>query len=400
MRRLRSAIVASAVLAAVWLTGVGFAAPEETGVPRGSGVSIVANSLYVKPDFIADNEARLTVIATLENTTRKRKDLGLRSTLYDTFGRVVAQGSTRMVMRPSRRKKAGQAVVLEKPRLWSPDDPSLYTLVTEVVEGEKVISRQQTTLGLRTTDANGGLSVNGRQVALKGLRVNAREIGSNENGRRLMRLLSKAGGNMLVIDRMLPSDIQLLDYADREGIMVVDTAMNIRRSTSANLNHPSVVMWNNPQSAANDAADSIKVVRIAETVTERAAIMDEAGFPTDDFYRLQAEWGGDRSFGAQYKEAGKGVEPAALRVTAEQQEISSSDFRPGYVAVEIVDRHGRVCRDATNRIDYSVNRRTGSVTPHNGRALIPVSGNGVKETIKITARSAGLKDGKATVRAL
>ncbi len=60
---------------------------------------------------------------------------------------------------------------MEKPALWSPDSPALYTLKTSLVSGGKTLDEVSTRIGIRSISfsAVDGFKLNGRYTSLKGV---------------------------------------------------------------------------------------------------------------------------------------------------------------------------------------------------------------------------------------
>jgi len=63
-----------------------------------------------------------------------------------------------------------QKIAVKQPRLWSLEERSVYTLVTEVKSGDEVVDRYSTTFGIRSIrfDAEKGFFLNDKPVKLKG----------------------------------------------------------------------------------------------------------------------------------------------------------------------------------------------------------------------------------------
>ena len=61
---------------------------------------------------------------------------------------------------PDRPGTVSQRLAVEHPRLWSPDTPTLYTLAITVRQGQEVVDRQETVVGIRSLrwDADRGFS--------------------------------------------------------------------------------------------------------------------------------------------------------------------------------------------------------------------------------------------------
>src|SRR5690606_3180665 len=66
-----------------------------------------------------------------------------------------------------------QVLTVNNPILWSPDNPCLYTCVTEIERDGKIIDREKTVIGIRTFsfDPDNGFFLNGKSMKIKGVCV-------------------------------------------------------------------------------------------------------------------------------------------------------------------------------------------------------------------------------------
>lgn len=118
------------------------------------------------------------------------------------------------------------------PRLWSPDDPFLYTLVCRA-KGENGITDEITVpAGIRTIrfDGDRGFFLNGESMKLKGICVHhdAGALGAavpKEVWARRLAKLKEAGANALRTAHN-PPDPHLLDLCDEMGFFVMDEAFD------------------------------------------------------------------------------------------------------------------------------------------------------------------------------
>ncbi|HEX8187688.1 MAG TPA: glycoside hydrolase family 2 TIM barrel-domain containing protein, partial [Pyrinomonadaceae bacterium] len=160
---------------------------------------------------------------------------------------------------------------VKNPRMWSPHSPSLYAAVTTVEQGGKTVDSYETTFGIRAVrfDAARGLLINGEPVEIKGVcnHHDLGALGAAVNRRALERqleILKEMGVNAVRTSHNPPAP-ELLDLADRMGLLVMDEAFDAwRRSKKKNdyhllfddwhekdlralvrrdRNHPSVILW-------------------------------------------------------------------------------------------------------------------------------------------------------------
>jgi beta-galactosidase len=156
--------------------------------------------------------------------------------------------------------------VLRGIRLWSPDEPHLYRLRTEVIDAGRVIDRVDNPLGFRriAVDPRRGLSLNGRPLRL---------IGTNRHQDRAgyanalpdwahaedVRIVKDDGFNFLRLAHY-PQDPVVMRETDRLGVGVWEEipVVNLISTSDAfaahsermlvemirqHYNHPSVLMW-------------------------------------------------------------------------------------------------------------------------------------------------------------
>lgn len=118
------------------------------------------------------------------------------------------------------------------PRLWSCDSPYLYTLVTEVTEGEAILDRIETKFGIRTFrfHKDTGFTLNGEAMKLKGLCMHhdAGVLGAavpKEVWRSRFETFKEGGCNAIRCSHN-PPDPKFLDLCDEMGFLVMDEAFD------------------------------------------------------------------------------------------------------------------------------------------------------------------------------
>lgn len=143
--------------------------------------------------------------------------------LLDADGKEVAQSAA----------KDGRATLnVPKPKLWSVDNPYLYTLVCEVYNNGTKTDEVTAPFGIRTIrfDADRGFYLNDVNMKLKGVCMHhdAGVLGAAVPMRvweRRLMTLKAAGCNALRCSHN-PPDPKLLDICDKLGILVIDEAFD------------------------------------------------------------------------------------------------------------------------------------------------------------------------------
>lgn len=113
-------------------------------------------------------------------------------------------------------------------KLWGLDDPTLYTVQTEVTVGGKVVDTYDTTFGYRYTswDANTGFALNGEKVKLQGVCMHHDQgaLGSIANAAavsRQVRILKDMGVNAIRVTHN-PASQELIDACEEQGVLLVE----------------------------------------------------------------------------------------------------------------------------------------------------------------------------------
>ncbi|MAU08347.1 MAG: beta-galactosidase [Anaerolineaceae bacterium] len=202
----------------------------------------------------------------------------LRSTIVDADENAVAHVETLLAS-----LSVAQTLQVTDAKLWSVDEPYLYTLLTEIVVDGSVVDSEQTRFGIRSIeiDAENGFRLNGVPMKLKGGCVHHDNgpLGSASYDRaeyRKVELLKSAGFNALRTAHNPPAPA-LLDACDELGMLVIDETFDCwrmgktpndyhyhfeewwQRDTAAMVkrdrNHPSVIIW----SIGNEILESLSV---------------------------------------------------------------------------------------------------------------------------------------------
>jgi len=176
--------------------------------------------------------------------------------------------------------KSVLSLKVASPRLWSPDDPQLYQLVTKLElavshggrgDGAEPIEVVTTNVGFRDVllDPQQGMLLNGQKIKLNGV-CEHHDLGAlgaafNVNAlRRRFAILKEMGVNALRTAHNMPAK-ELMHQADEMGILIVSEAFDmwerpktrfdyarffgewaktdVRSWVRRDRNHPSLIMW-------------------------------------------------------------------------------------------------------------------------------------------------------------
>ena len=221
------------------------------------------------PRVETDAAAVLVNARILNDASSPRSDSLLRLTVLDGDGQAVA--NLDRLIRHGDEQLMEVSLTVAKPKVWSPENPYLYTLRSEIVSNDGVIDAVETTFGIRSIsfDVKNGFLLNGVPTLMRGGCVHHDNgpLGAAAYDRaeeRRVELLKDAGFNAIRCAHNPPTT-EFLDACDRLGMLVIDesfdhwtvakTPMDYARFYEANWetdmrsmierdrNHPSIVMW-------------------------------------------------------------------------------------------------------------------------------------------------------------
>ena len=223
--------------------------------------------IFIDTPEASAERATVRVRGTVVNATGERRQVQVVHRIHAPDGREIAtlRSSLRVPARGSASFNQTSARIA-RPRLWSPAEPVLHRVVTEVREGDRLMDRVENPLGFRwfTVDAQQGFSLNGRRLALYGTNRHQDREGfgnavPNWAHREDVRHVKENGFTFLRLAHY-PQDPVVLEETDRQGLLVWEEipVVNTITMTDAfdensermlvemirqHYNHPSVLMW-------------------------------------------------------------------------------------------------------------------------------------------------------------
>jgi beta-galactosidase len=244
-----------------------------------NGVHITHWGTCVTTPIVLQEQAWVVIRTRIRNESVSERKLALRATIFDAAGNVVGvdEGGKPASISLSHPLSAGaeheviQRIRVEGPRLWSVQDPYLYQVHSELLQGDEVVDDYITPFGIRTIrfDADQGFLLNGQRIKINGvcLHHNGGCLGAAVPERvweRRLELLKAMGCNGIRTSHYPPAP-ELLDLCDRMGFLVMDEAFDeweegkeaygyhdyfaewattdLQGMVHRDRNHPCVVVW-------------------------------------------------------------------------------------------------------------------------------------------------------------
>ncbi len=226
---------------------------------------------YVTTPEVNAQSARVRIRTTVRNESPAGRRVTVRTVVYDAAGEVVAATSSAGRAPPDSTPEFAQELVVQRPKLWSVERPYLYRAVTRVECGGAVCDDYTTPFGIRSFAfrADSGFFLDGTHVKIRGvcLHHDLGALGAAVNDRALERqlqIMKEMGVNAIRTSHNPPAP-ELLDLADRMGLIVMDEAFDMWRKQKTDYdyhldfdawherdlsdmvrrdrNHPSVFIW-------------------------------------------------------------------------------------------------------------------------------------------------------------
>lgn len=232
-------------------------------------VHVRPNGTFVKTDVSSFALADVQVQTTIDNVRSAGTNCVLVTRIFGPDGKPIATHRSSINIPGNGHYDGAETIHVAKPKLWSIESPTLYSLDTTLLEAGTPIDHVRTPFGIRTCyfDANQGFFLNGKRVELKGTCNHQDHAGvgiAMPDGLLEWRIakLKEMGSNAYRCSHNPPT-AELLDACDRLGMVVMDETRHLGDTQSPKTpsgtgtsdlselrslvlrdrNHPSVIMW-------------------------------------------------------------------------------------------------------------------------------------------------------------
>ncbi len=176
--------------------------------------------------FISYQDGKVNIKAAVSNTSDKARSIKLQYNLKDARGKVVAKGTgSDILIGAGEQAELTGTIQVNDPQLWSPDNPYLYTVDVEVMEGRRQLDAETVTAGLRTIrfDNQKGFFLNGQNLKMYGVCLHS-DAGALGTAVPLsvweyrLQQLRKLGVNAIRMAHN-PADPAFMELCDRMGFL-------------------------------------------------------------------------------------------------------------------------------------------------------------------------------------
>lgn len=227
---------------------------------------------FVATPYVSRDSAKVNLKVNIKNSLSDTlKNIQLKSVIFDNAGQEIEFQQKEVKLDRKDSIELTQNFSISNPKLWSPENPYLYSIKTAVYQDGKLLDDVETTLGIRKFhfDAKKGFFLNDEPTKIRGVCLH------HDNGalgaainihalERKLKLLKEMGTNAIRMAHNPPSP-EMLELTDKMGFIVQDEAFDVwkkgkvkhdyqtswddwyEKDLKAMLyrdrNHPSIMMW-------------------------------------------------------------------------------------------------------------------------------------------------------------
>jgi beta-galactosidase len=248
-----------------------------------------AAGVFISTPHASKEGATIAVRTTISNDGKQERSFNFVNTITDAQGKTVQTISRALTIAAGQQKNislTGEAI--KTPHLWSPADPYLYQIRSELIENGTIIDKVENEFGVRwySFNADSGFILNGKKLVLHGTNrhQDMKDKGdalSLDDHRRDMHLIKAMGCNFVRLAHY-PQAAEVLRMADRLGLLIweevpvvnfitgddqfIGNAKNmIHEMITQGYNHPSVIMWGSSNEILLHGPDGERIGRQTDT---------------------------------------------------------------------------------------------------------------------------------------
>ncbi|TQS71978.1 DUF4982 domain-containing protein [Ornithinibacillus gellani] len=228
---------------------------------------VADGGVFITYPEVSKDKATIRVQSNVENEYEHTKNIKIKTILLNGDQSIIVEEETdTCALYPKSNFTFKQDLKIKKPKLWSMDEPNLYTVIIYVMDGNRIVDNYKRNIGVRNIKftPDKGFFINNNKVLLNG--VNFHEdylyVGNAVADSMLYRDVKKikdAGFNLIRTGHY-PHNKAFMDACDQLGIATIvptpgwqyytDKGAFSSRSIQMTRNmirlfrnHPSVILW-------------------------------------------------------------------------------------------------------------------------------------------------------------
>jgi hypothetical protein len=213
-----------------WFTGSGIY--RDVYITVTDNIHIDKYGVFISTPEVSRVQASVKVNVNILNETEADAEIQIKNIFFSNNNEKIEEVVEVKTINAGAKLNIDQTITAPNPKLWSPDSPNLYYVLTEVIKEGKVIDHVKTSVGIRwfRFDANKGFFLNDINMKIKGVCVHhdAGCLGAAVPDKvwiRRLEELKEMGCNAIRMSHNPPSS-NLLDLCDKMGFLVMDEAFD------------------------------------------------------------------------------------------------------------------------------------------------------------------------------
>ncbi len=339
---------------------------------------------FITTPVISDKQAVVRIQTWVENDYEQPKSCMLNTYIIDAANKIVQVIKSKYTINPGQLYKFDQtSKPVKNPHLWSPDNPYMYKVFSEVTDGTRVTDNYTSPLGFRWFKwdyKENVLYVNGKKLVINGGKLGQEypwlggampewiaEIDYKDiSGTRRYNLILTDG---------YPNDRQVYNLADKYGFVVIEESpstgnqpfsaevqeQQVKEMIRRDRNHPGIMFWsmgsetNHPVDSKYARAEDTTRILTSFGVTDGSAgayakhTYDNLIIKDLNHYPLAGKE--EKSVAGQEVKAG---EPAKIVLNGSHKNITADRGSVAIVNAEVVDSKGNLVNGASNTLKWDV----------------------------------------------
>lgn len=231
--------------------------------------NVASDGVFITTPEVSASSAKIQIKGAIENKSNFTKQLKVTTTLYGADNAVITNIISEIKVKSNSKIDFKQlSNVIKNPKLWSPEHPYLYKVISVISDKktQEELDQFSAPVGFRWFEFTGdkGFILNGKPMKLIGANRHQdyKDLGNalpDALAEKDMQLIKEMGGNFVRVAHY-PQDQSVLEACDRLGLLALVETPQINRITETsafeansllmqkemirqNFNHPSIIVW-------------------------------------------------------------------------------------------------------------------------------------------------------------
>jgi hypothetical protein len=339
---------------------------------------------FITTPSVSDKHAVVRIQTWVKNDYEQPKTCMLNTYIIDAANKVVQVIKSKSTINPGQLYRFDQtSKTIKNPHLWSPESPYLYTVYSEVTDGNTLTDGYYSPLGIRWfkwDNRENSLYLNGEKTAINGGRTGQEYPwlgGAVPLWLAETELKEIAGSKRynLILTSNYPNDKEVYTLTDKNGFIVIEETpsagnqpysaevqeQQIKEMIRRDRNHPSILFWSmgNATDHAVDSKyawveDTTRILTAGHVTNGSAGRYVKHSYDNFNIRDLNHYPMTGREAESATGQEVKTGEPAKIVLNGSQKKIGADLASVVIVNAEITDSKGTRIAGASNTLKWEV----------------------------------------------